>query len=55
MLGCGTVTRHEPPEGAVACSLSATEWFTGERHPECRVLLSGTWEWVGRGNAEQTT
>lgn len=38
----------------VACSLSATEWFTGECHPEFRVVLSGTWEWVGRGNAQQT-
>lgn len=52
MLGRGAVTRHEPPEGAMACSLSAAEWFTGECHPKCRVL-SGTWEWVGRVSAEQ--
>lgn len=54
MLGCGAVTRHKPPEGAVACLLSVAEWHMGECRPECRVLLSGIWEWVGRVSAEQT-
>lgn len=53
MLGCGAVTRHELPKGAVACLLPATGWLMGECRPECRVLLSGIWEWVGRVSAEQ--
>lgn len=47
MLGC--VTRHEPPEGAVACLLPAAEWLTGECRPECRVLLSGDMGVGGEG------
>lgn len=39
MLGCGAVTRHEPPEGAVACLLPAAEWLTGECRPECSVVV----------------